>query len=72
MNILKALHHEEKKLLLSQEKIEGQLHGIRAAINALNGRSSPNGRDPRKGRKLSAKHRAAIKRGIAAAKKEKK
>ncbi len=68
MNILKALHHEERKLLVSQEKIEGQIHGIRAAINAMNG-AHANGRPHKlKGKKLSAAHRRAIRLGIARAK----
>jgi hypothetical protein len=70
MNVLKVLHREKKKLLLAQEKIEGQIHGIRAAISALaNGR---NGTGKRKGRprgyKMSAAHRRAIKEGIRKAK----
>jgi hypothetical protein len=67
MNILKALHREERKLRVSQEKIEGQLHGIRAAINAVSG----NGTGKRRGRphyKMSAAHRRAIRLGIARAK----
>jgi DNA-binding FrmR family transcriptional regulator len=63
MNVLKVLHREKKKLLLSQEKIEGQIHGIQAAINALNGRPHK-----LKGKKLSAAHRRAIKEGIRKAK----
>ena len=35
MNILKVLHHEEKKLLAVSGKIETKLYQIRAAINAL-------------------------------------
>jgi hypothetical protein len=63
MNILKVLHREEKKLLHVAGKIEKQVNQIRAAINALgtNGLRS----HPLKGRKISAAHRAAIKRGIA-------
>ncbi len=67
MNILKMLHREKKKLLVSQEKIEGQLHGIRAAINAVSGNST----GKRKGRargKMSLAHRRAIKEGIRKAK----
>jgi hypothetical protein len=62
MNILKVLHREEKKLLHVAGKIEKQVSQIRAAINALgtNGLSHP-----LKGRKLSAAHKAAIRRGIA-------
>ena len=71
MNILKVLHHEEKKLLQSAGKIESELTRIRAAINALasNGTGEKHRQvDPRRGRKLSAAHRRAIKAGIARAK----
>ncbi len=70
MNILKALHHEERKLLVSQKKIEGQINGIRAAISAMNG-ASANGAGKRRGRrgyKMSAAHRRAIRLGIRKAK----
>jgi hypothetical protein len=67
MDILAALHSEERKL-------ETQLRGVRAAIHALNGNavssrvvSSERG-STLKGRKLSAAHRRAIKVGIAKAK----
>jgi hypothetical protein len=72
MNLLRVLHHEEKKLLQSAGKIEGELSRVRAAINALasNGTEEKHRRDvdPRRGRKLSAAHRRAIKAGIARAK----
>ena len=75
MDIVAALKSEEKKL-------ETRLGGIRQAIRALNGYaprainhmpseieiSSDRGSKLR-GRKLSASHRAAIKAGIARAKK---
>jgi len=75
MDIVAALKSEEKKL-------ETRLGGIRQAIRALNGYaprainhmpseieiSSDRGNKLR-GRKLSAAHRAAIKAGIARAKK---
>ncbi len=68
MNILKALHHEEKKLLLSQEKIDGQLHGIRAAINAVSGNGTGKRKRRPRGHKMSAAHKRAIRLGIAKAK----
>jgi len=73
MGLLKMLHKEEHKLLASYSKIEGKLRGIRAAINAVasNGHDGRTGHDKRKGRKLSASHRRAIKAGIAKAKAEK-
>jgi len=68
MNILKVLQREKRKLLVTQEKIEGQLGGIRAAITAVSG----NGIGKRKGRprgyKMSAAHKRAIRLGIARAK----
>jgi len=70
MDVLKVLRKEESKLLAVVGKAETKLSQIRAAINAL----STNGHKPYRagvsklrGRKLSAAHRAAIKRGIAKA-----
>lgn len=73
MDLLKVLRHEESKLLQTFNKIEGQLNGVRAAINALSGNSTQHAARAHKlkGRKLSAAHRAAIKAGIARAKKAK-
>jgi hypothetical protein len=72
MNILKVLHKEERKLTAASGKIEGELTRIRAAINALasNGTEEKHRRDvdPRRGRKLSAANRRAMKAGIARAK----
>jgi hypothetical protein len=75
MDIVAALKSEGKKL-------ETRLGGIRQAIRALNGyaprainhmpseiESSSDRGSKLKGRKLSAAHRAAIKAGIAKAKK---
>jgi hypothetical protein len=65
MDLLKMLRDEERRLA-------GRLTGLRAAIRALSGNSSkPHaGRGNKlRGRKLSAAHRAAIKAGIAKAKK---
>jgi hypothetical protein len=71
MDVLKVLRKEESKLLTVVGKAETKLSRIRAAINAL----STNGHKPfragvskLRGRKLSAAHRQAIKRGIARAK----
>jgi len=55
-----------------ERKLAGRLTGLRAAIQALSGNTSkPNaGRGSKlRGKKLSAAHRAAIKAGIARAKK---
>jgi hypothetical protein len=73
MDILKVLHKEEHKLLQAAGKIEGELSRIRAAINALgtNGASLRRGADPRRGKKLSAAHRRAIREGIKKAKQAK-
>lgn len=71
MNILKVLHKEERKLKAASGKIETKLYQIRAAINALasNGTGDKHRRvDPRRGRKLSAAHRRAIREGIRKAK----
>ena len=78
MDIVAALKSEEKNL-------ETRLGGIRQAIRALNGSAprainhmpseieiSSDGGSKLRGRKLSAAHRAAIKAGIARAKKKKK
>ena len=57
-----------------ERKLAGRLTGLRAAIQALSGNSSkPNAARSHKlkGRKLSAAHRAAIKAGIAKARKAK-
>ena len=65
MDLLKMLRDEERRLA-------GRLTGLRAAIQALSGNSSkPHaGRGHKlRGRKLSAAHRAAIKAGIAKARK---
>jgi len=65
MGLLKMLRDEERRLA-------GRLTGLRAAIQALSGNSSkPHaGRGHKlRGRKLSAAHRAAIKAGIAKARK---
>lgn len=71
MDVLKVLRKEEGKLLAVSSKVESKLSQIRAAINAL----STNGHKPYRagvsklrGKKLSAAHRQAIKRGIAKAK----
>jgi hypothetical protein len=64
MDLLKMLRDEERKLA-------GRLTGLRTAIAALSGNSSePHAgrRNKLRGRKLSAAHRAAIKAGIAKAK----
>src|SRR5260370_36587513 len=63
MDIVKVLRNEESKLMKESGRITHQLESIRTAIAALGGK-----RGPRAGRKLSAAHRAAIKRGIAAKK----
>ncbi len=63
MDIVNLLRREESKLVKESDRITHQLGSIRTAINALGGK-----RGPRAGRKLSAAHRAAIKRGIAAKK----
>jgi hypothetical protein len=66
MDKLMALLRDEER------KLAGRLNGLRAAIHALSGNSSkPNaGRSNKlRGKKLSAAHRAAIKAGIAKAKK---
>ena len=68
MNILKALHREERKLRVSQEKIEGKLHGIRAAISAVSGNSTGKRSGRPRGYKMSAAHKRAIRLGIARAK----
>ncbi len=74
MDVLKVLRKEEGKLLAVSSKVESKLSQIRAAINAL----STNGHKPfaarvskLRGKKLSAAHRQAIKRGIARARAEK-
>ena len=72
MDLLKVLRHEESKLLQVFNKVDGQLKAVRTAINALASNSSKTyaSRSHKlKGRKLSAAHRAAIKAGIARAKK---
>ena len=67
MDKLIALLRDEER------KLAGRLTGLRAAIHALAGTNSskPNADRGNKlrGRKLSAAHRAAIKAGIARAKK---
>ena len=70
MDVLRILRKEESKLLEVQDKIAGRLAGLRGAINALSAnRHKPYraGVSKLRGKKLSAAHRAAIKRGIAKA-----
>jgi hypothetical protein len=73
MNILQVLHREENKLVQAFGKIEGELRGVRAAINALssngNGIKYATRVSKLRGKKLSAAHRHAIELGIAKAKK---
>ena len=73
MDLVKVLRHEESKLLQVFNKVDGQLKGVRAAINALSStgavRHAGGAQNKLKGRKLSSAHRAAIKAGIARAKK---
>ena len=73
MDVLRILRKEESKLLAVQDKVAHRLAGLRGAINAL---SADHAVRPRvaqgrvnklRGKKLSAAHRAAIKRGIAKA-----
>jgi hypothetical protein len=74
MDLLKVLRTEESKLLQVFNKVDGQLKALRTAINALssNGTSAVRHQAHKlKGRKISAAHRAAIKAGIARAKREK-
>jgi len=72
VDVLRILRKEESKLLAAQDKVAHRLAGLRGAINALSGDHAARARvaDRRsklRGRKLSAAHRAAIKRGIAKA-----
>ncbi len=72
MNILKVLHREKKKLLVTQEKIEGQINRMRAAINAVSGNGTGKKKGRARGYKMSAAHKRAIRLGIARAKAAKK
>ena len=63
MDLLTVLRKEESRLLASSNKIGAKLSQVRTAINAM----SSNGHKPfaarvskRRGKKLSAAHRAAI------------
>ena len=72
MDVLRILRKEESKLLAAQDKVAHRLVGLRGAINALSGDHAvrarvADGRSKLRGKKLSAAHRAAIKRGIAKA-----
>ena len=73
MDVLRMLRKEESKLLAAQDKVAHRLVGLRGAINALSGDHAvrPQRAQRRvsklRGKKLSAAHRAAIKRGIAKA-----
>ncbi len=62
MNILRALRHEEKKLIQKSDTIQHQVRSVREAINALDGYGS-NGASPKK-RGMSNAHRKAISEGI--------
>jgi transcription elongation factor len=70
MDVMKVLHREEKKLQDVAGKIGMKLSQIRAAIHAMsaNGHKSVGSVGARvsklRGKKLSAKHRAAIRAGI--------
>ncbi len=64
MDVQKILIREEKKLLAVANKVGAKLSQIRAAINALGTNSKPHARGAKlRGRKLSLKHRRAIKAG---------
>jgi hypothetical protein len=72
MNILDALRKEEKVLLQKMSKVEHQANSLRTAIHALakgNGNGTKfhmiAGNGHRTRRKMTAAHRAAIKRGWA-------
>ena len=74
MDVLRILRKEESKLLAAQDKVAHRLVGLRGAINALSGdhavrpqRVTQRRVSKLRGKKLSAAHRAAIKRGIAKA-----
>ncbi len=74
MDILRMLRKEESKLLAAQDKVAHRLAGLRGAINALSGdrhtiraHAVVAAHKVLRGKKLSAAHRAAIKRGIAKA-----
>ncbi len=68
MNILKVLQREKRKLLVTQEKIEGQIDRMRAAINAVSGNSTGKKSGRPRGYKMSAAHKRAIREGIRKAK----
>ena len=72
VDILRILRKEESKLLAAQDKVAHRLVGLRGAITALSGNATHTRVADRgsklRGKKLSAAHRAAIKRGIARAK----
>ena len=76
MDVLRILRKEESKLLAAQDKVAHRLAGLRGAINALSGDRhtirahavvAAHKVSKLRGKKLSAAHRAAIKRGIAKA-----
>jgi hypothetical protein len=64
-NILKVLKREARKIAAKVDHLTGELGKVKAAISVLNGSGR---RGPRKGRKLTAAHRRAIKEGIRRAK----
>ena len=59
-----------KTLYIEKNRLEHQINRVSTFIDALNGNKP--GRTGRKGRKMSAAHRRAIKEGIAKAKAAKK
>jgi hypothetical protein len=56
-----------KTLYIEKNRLENQINKVSTFIDALNG-NKPGRSGPRKGRRMSAAHRLAIKRGIAAKK----
>ena len=69
--VMRLLVKEEKKWLGLKDKAVSRLISLRAAIHALAGNGNKSvgaGVSKLRGKKLSAAHRRAIKRGIAKAK----
>lgn len=70
VQLIKSLERDLKKLTAELENVTGQLVALNGSPKKVASADVAHHRvDPRKGKKLSAKHRAAIKRGIAARKK---
>ena len=68
MKLEREIKKLRKKMLAERQHLTDRINKINGVIDALNGTSAGRKRGPKKGRKLSAAHRRAIREGIAKSK----